>query len=397
MARQPICPSDAEIKVSLKANEDNALRIWFTPLGAGPGLQNFLVLRVANFTPKNGFRIRVPGVLTISKAKQLKDNRVDITFRPSLGRSSGFQAFIFRELTKEARKWHFFRDAVDWVANVKAWKKTVIEAWQTSRIPRKTFLFVPMPCKRSRSPNVVASIPVNFFYHQSSITVRLDFGTTLRLRVPKKIMDADSQTKSYVQVTWPDKMPGEMPKFANFVADYIRTAVLNWTTLDNARCWAKKLRSFIELVNQIWLQSYTDLFWQIRPSIATVDKQFASLPRGSGLFCTKKGKHRIFFGEGRLSHWIKTKLVDGSVEERYAIGGKQINGYTYFLPTEQSFITGVIHPGFKVCHSETPTHTLRFNTLGNFYYLEPKEGKYTCPGDEFTFNYNLTDVFANDH
>jgi len=186
-----------------------------------------------------------------------------------------------------------------------------------------------------------------------------------------------------------------MLKFATFVADYIRTAVLNWATIECAKSWAKELRSFAELVIAVWRDFIKRPFWAIRPSKIVKPKKMAHLPLGSGLFCTEKGQHRIFFGDEPLSHWIKRKIVEGSVEERYAIGGKQRDGYTYFLPTDQSFITGVIHPGFKVCHSETPTHTLRFNTSGNFYWLRPKDDEITNPGDEFTFNYNLRDVFAD--
>jgi len=386
MAEQLICQADTVINVESKAD---TLYIGFIPIGAALPKKTYVKLKVSPFTQKNGFRIRVPGVLQSAYAKESKERRFDITFKASFGNSSSWQAFIFRELAKQTSEWHLFQDAYTWFANVKDWKKRVIQAWQNLKL-RNSSMCISKPCKRPRSPNVLASIPVNFCGTCFSITLHRQADIRLCVRLPTQLAGPHSQN----EIALACGNPGEMPKFVKFVADYIRTAVLNFATIECAKSWAKELPSFAKLVIAVWRDFIKHPFWAIRPSKVVPPKDMEHLPRGSGLFCTKKGKHLIFFGDEPLSCWIKRHVENDSVEARYAIGGKQRDGYTYFLPTNQSFKTGVIHPGFKVCHSATPTHILRFNAMGNFYWLQPKNGQITNPDDEFTFDYHLKDVFA---
>lgn len=393
MARKFTCRPDTKMNVVAKAN---TIRIYFTPVGPCSSMQIFVDLKVSNFTRKNGYRVRVPRVLQTPVENIPKDQRFDITFRPSVGESSHLQAFIFDKLADETKNWQVFDHAYEWFKRKKAWTQDVITAWQLHPSSRQEFANIPKPSKRSRSPNLLASIPVNFFSTRCSIMLRLSPSGRLRLYIPMRMAYPHAQKKNFLKVTFTRckktmANPGDMAKFGKFVADYIRAAVLNWKTADDAKSWTDNRDLFVKLVTTAWRDCYKDLFWAIKPSRVAVTKQFANLERGSGLFCTLEGKHRIFFGKAPLSHWINYKLDTRSIEERYAIGGKQRDGYTYFLPTGESFITGVIHPGFKVCHSETPTHTLYFNTIGNFYWLKPQYVTYE--GDEFTFNYHLRDVF----
>ena len=385
---------DTELKIESQAT---SLRIWYVPVGTGSMAQTFFELKISSFTVKNGFRIRLPGILQMCDKKPAeaiaKEKRIDITFRPSLGDSSKLQSFIFRELAKEAHTWNVFRDVFNWIAKIKTWKCSVIRAWQNSLKSHEADLCIRKLCKHLRSSDVLANIPIKFLHSRCSISLIQTESNLLCIQVPSTLAPIYVEKSSFKQVTLPIDIRGKMPKLANFIVNYIKAAVLNWGTIDDATAWAKALNAFGDLISDVWKDHCDDPFWEIKPSRVTVTKELAGLPRGSGLFCTLKGKHRIFFGRSPVSHWIRHKLVDGSVEERYAIGGKQRVGYTYFLPTHESFITGVIHPGFKVCHSITPTHVLRYNKMGTFYWLEPI--KETYPGDEFTFDYALRDVFAN--
>ena len=186
MKQQLMCRPDTGMKVVLTAN---TIRIHFTPVGACSPTQTFVPLKVSNFSPKNGFRIRVPWVLQKSCLKKSNDQRVDITFRPTLGQSLNFKTFIFDKLTDETQKWLVFKHAFDWFARKQAWKEDVINAWLLHPASRKEFANIFKPCKRARSPSVLASIPVNWFTNVCSISLRLEPCGKLTLHVPKKLAD----------------------------------------------------------------------------------------------------------------------------------------------------------------------------------------------------------------
>ena len=367
------------------------LRIYFTPQSPELGHSTFVDLKVANFTAKNGFRIRVPGVLQMPAPRKAKDDRVDITFYPSLGGSLHLKTFIFDALKQTVLSWATFKDAFEWFAHAKVWKKQIILEWQKKQ---RTSL----PCNAARicSENVLQYIPVNLLSGRCTITLRRIRNLTghpqLYLRVPGQLTNTHTRKKSHLQRKFMCEIPGGLQQFSKFVADYVHSVVLNWTSLEEAKTWATKLPLFIQLVTHAWCKCYENIFWEIKPSkAANVDLSQGPVPLGSGLFCTKRGKHRIHFGNPPLSHWIKTRLEENSLQSRYALGGKDRPGFTYFLPTEESFETGIIHHGFKVNHSKKPTHLLHYEKTRSFYWLEPINE--TNPGDEFTFDYNLADAF----
>ena len=397
MASKLICNPDTEMKIIY---ETNMIRIFFQPVGRAAKVDTFVDLKVHSFTKKNGFRIRIPGVLQQPVARPKKDDRKDIAFRATLGDSEAFKAHILNELTQQVHTWRSFRDAFTWFQEVAVWKRKVIHAWRESPDFAETHIPVCLPCKRPRSPNVLASIPVYLLPRQCKITLRQDSSRKgqckIRLRVPGKLTDTHTKKKSHLQMTLPSDIPGDLQRFAKFVGDYVATAALNWATLDEAKAWASQLNLFISLVVGAWRRWYEKLFWEIKPSEAPyVDLSQGTVPRGSGLFCTIEGKHKIYFGQPPLSCWIRTAIPDDSVQERYAIGGKDRakEGYTYFLPTDESFRTGVIHHGFKLCHSKTPTHSLEFDKHRKSYWLKPL--KVTYPGDEFTFDYLLENTLQS--
>ena len=75
------------------------IRIFFQPVGRAAKVDTFVDLKVHSFTKKNGFRIRIPGVLQQPVARPKKDDRKDIAFRATLGDSEAFKAHILNELT----------------------------------------------------------------------------------------------------------------------------------------------------------------------------------------------------------------------------------------------------------------------------------------------------------
>ena len=116
---------------------------------------------------------------------------------------------------------------------------------------------------------------------------------------------------------------------------------------------------------------------------------------GSGLFCTRAGKHVIHFGMMPESYWSDRVPIKGSKEESYAIGPTECEGDTkgkkvrYFIPTDLSMKSGLISCGFKVncqdsrCINNNPTHELVFRN--EKYSLQPRrEAK---ENEEFTYCY----------
>jgi len=126
---------------------------------------------------------------------------------------------------------------------------------------------------------------------------------------------------------------------------------------------------------------------------------------GSGLFCTVEGKHTITFGQKPFSEWTSKQPRKNSPQEKYGVGpaaycqktnewfvpSKERPGEKkWFVPTELSISTGLLHHGFKVQHTEDgtkATHELLLHSKDGYYFLNPRRA--TKIDEEFCYNYGL--------
>ena len=371
-------------------------------------------IKIRPFTAKRGFSFAVPrGLFEGNKDMQ-------ISFGKKTGKTNKAEEFIFSKLVETAKQWTCVADIKSWVSNRRTWKPEWIAEWK--RLPDSTRWVsesapTKRPCaganaagtsagackKRCMKQRILAEIPVEGFPPLMTIRLKeksVPKGRTLVLFVPHRLTNNNTNSPRKVQFgKMIDDIPGDFDLCIKFIKGYIETNVDNWRTLADAKAWSttNNLKLFTQHVMLAWMKNFNNLFWEFRKSqVATAELQVDSFNRkGTGVFCTKEGRYTIYFGEMPFSKWIKHEIDKGSKVERYALGGDERKGYSYFVPTKESFATGVIHHGFKICHAqaEKATHDLLLNKKTWKYYLKPRKGKEIMKVDtEFTFNYNLKEV-----
>ena len=196
---------------------------------------------------------------------------------------------------------------------------------------------------------------------------------------------------------------GVDPEWLKFVAEYVGYAALRWTSLRVAKRWCDEKRSiFIQCLKQMWAHEHAGdeegRFWRIGPSNVPTDPKYINAFKlglswgfnpeasaGSGLFCTKKGEHKIFFGgppqvSARFAPPIK-KSQSGYIA---AIPSSE----EVFSPTVLGLQVGAVHHGFIVQHSRTnPTHEAAYDVEFDQPVLVPLRDVEV--GEEFTFDYGM--------
>ena len=172
-----------------------------------------------------------------------------------------------------------------------------------------------------------------------------------------------------------------------FAREYLATIAENWNKVEDVVEWVVNIweDTFSYALNLLWIRAKKEeRFWRIAKSKVDIDREFwqGADSAGSGLFCTRAGKHVIHFGMMSESHWIDRVPIKGSKEESYAIGPTECEGDTkgkkvrYFIPTDLSMKSGLISCGFKVncqdsrCINNNPTHELVFRN--EKYSLQPR-------------------------
>ena len=183
----------------------------------------------------------------------------------------------------------------------------------------------------------------------------------------------------------------------DFAVEYLATIAENWSTVRQVKRWVANHRTmeFSTNLQLLWHRAGKEKrFWRIAKSKVEKNSIYWKRSSGSGLFCTRAGKHKITFGTLPESHWVERAPANGSLQQSYAIGPELCESYTagekvlrYFVPSRSSLASGLISCGFKVnCEDERwgkPTHSLEFENESP--YLKPL--RKVQVGEEFTYDY----------
>lgn len=203
---------------------------------------------------------------------------------------------------------------------------------------------------------------------------------------------------------------GTNPEWFKFVAQYLTYAASKWTSLKSARHWVKEQRSiFLDCLKKMFWRRYEryklrpdvkeveSIFWRIAKSEAPPDEKYIAAfkcglswgfdptaPPGMGLWCTRKGQHKIFF-DGPLG--VTMERVSPPIRKTQASYIAGILGSPdSYTPTLDSIKIGTVNMGFIVQHNRiNPTHEPAFDNDLNRPVLVPLVE--TLPGQEFTFDY----------
>ena len=203
---------------------------------------------------------------------------------------------------------------------------------------------------------------------------------------------------------------GTNPEWLKFVAQYVTYAASKWTSLKSARHWVKEHRSiFLDCLKKMFwrrreryrlrtdVTNVEPIFWRIGKSEAPPDEKYIAAFKcglswgfdpnaspGMGLWCTRKGQHKIFF-DGPLG--VTMERVSPPIRKTQAsyIAGI-LDSPDSYTPTLDSIKIGTVNTGFIVQHNRiNPTHEAAFDTELKRPVLVPLVE--TLPGQEFTFDY----------
>ena len=182
-----------------------------------------------------------------------------------------------------------------------------------------------------------------------------------------------------------------------FAVEYLTTIAENWSRIRHVTQWIANYDSiqFSTSLQLLWVRAGKEKrFWKIAKSEVEPNQKYWTGSSGSGLFCTRAGKHKIEFGMVPETYWVDKAPANGSLQQSYAIGpeiceaptgGKRV--LRYLVPSRSSLTSGLISCGFKVnCEEEksgTPTHSLVFES--ECLYLKPL--RKVEVGEEFTYDY----------
>ena len=136
--------------------------------------------------------------------------------------------------------------------------------------------------------------------------------------------------------------------------------------------------------------------WTIAPSQVPIDTMYTTAfqrgkgwgfdpdqPRGSGLWCVAKGKHKIYL-DGPAGVTERVKPPVRKTQGFYMAGIPNTN--EVLTPTMLALKVGAVNKGFIVQHSRTnPTHEPAFCEVKKLPVLLPL--REVAVGEEFTYNY----------
>ena len=320
-----------------------------------------------------------------------------INFKTNYGVSFQFRNFVVQKLRATVSKWNTFHAVQQWLQQCQKWKEQVETSWDN--LLRKCPVKRKQP-QESTVNNKVArvgrktttlSVPIKGFLLAGEVPViRIRPETNskgskfLRMYLPRKVFGGKAKVKKKSLQT----RFGHDKRWSKFVVEHLASVVENWSSVSDAQAWFNEGGAdlFVKHINLVWLKYQgKKRVWELRKSGLPVNKKWwpnATGP-GSGLFCTVKGSHQIVFPQGPLSIWTTQTPAAGSIEENYAFGPKK---GPWFLPSAESFKSGVIFHGFKVQHSgDKKKITHKCKLVSDQYVFEPR--KETQIGDEFAFDY----------
>ena len=345
---------------------------------------------------------------------KIESKKTYITLKAKYGVGESFCSFVVTKLQAAVANFESFADIISWLQSKAQWKTKIEGEWGENlgvlRAKR------PVSCLTNdaptNKPREAAGLSIALDGFQSTKTK-----TTPAIRIRLVETDIKKQTYSKIMLALPKEMfhaksrsryvtlniiaDTETAKaFQKFAFGYLETIVDNWTTKEVAKTWATdNVDSFVHGLKTMWeLYKEQDIFYELKPSkVPAVEKWWPKSSRtvkGTGVWCTRKGKHKICFGPANIfSAWTYDEPKTGSAQEMYGVGpvrGEKPN--RWFVPTDFSFKTGIIHYAFKVQHSpraekgaRSPTHELCFDEHKGYHYLKPT--REIEVGTEFTFDY----------
>ena len=191
----------------------------------------------------------------------------------------------------------------------------------------------------------------------------------------------------------------------SFLRERLQYVVDRWTKLEDAQQWCQEFaKNFVKLARRYFddmRKNNECKFWEVKKSVIPVDPTYVRkeyFPKdaktGSGLFCTKAGAHKIYFGGEKLG--ITERILRSEtnrvtkVQGWYQVQVHPEDDNLVDVPTTESTNCGVVHHGFIVNHrSINPTHDLVIEKLEGkcIACLVPHDGHITAVGEEFCFDY----------
>ena len=278
----------------------------------------------------------------------------------------------------------------------------------------KRRLDMPSPTVYSAKKKTTHSIPIPAFEELLDGHV---IDLSIALRVYPRVHPASSKRRPSGILMIPKRLSatgdwgeyslgtefGVDPEWLKFVAEYVGYAALRWSSLRVAKRWCKDKRfSFLQCLKQMWAHEHVDQpegrFWCIGPSKVPNEQNYINAFKlglswgfdpeasaGSGLWCTKKGQHKIYFGgPPSVSARFKPPIKKSQTGYITAIPRSD----EVFSPTVQALQLGAVHHGFIVQHSrKDPTHEDAYDVELDQPVLVPLRDVEV--EEEFTFDYGM--------
>jgi hypothetical protein len=312
-----------------------------------------------------------------------------------------FGSFLQRQVDTLVSKWKKTHQARSWFADKrKTWKADVVKMWgqKRHRPTRKNTVdmtaaahmtaaaLTPTMIDLTQDPSQVVyatkstghtiALPDFREFRTSKTkneqwqTIRVVPGTRTRkkdgspayLAIPGVLLDQPKGEKYSM-----GKEHGCGAAWMKFVAEKVEYAVQKWQNIGHARRFVKNRKRFVKLVQDLWAtcvdadpELCIDRHWEIRRSTLPVDERYlkakiwpesARWNKGSGLWCVKPGKHRIFF-TGPAHMTIRTAKKPSKKQGHYM--AKVPKSKKRVMPSMQCFVLNIFHHSFIVGHKRDP-------------------------------------------
>ena len=375
--------------------------------------------KLAVLLKRDRFLVKVPRKVfraTVSSGKSSSaQSPFEITFSSKQPfRDVKFGKFVADNLKTVVTYWQSVKQASDWCGGARVeWRDDIQEKWLRGH---------------QRKRKHVHGVASNFFFMVQ--VSRFLEGTVQHITIKRPSEDTKKRQKilsctdsrprdlymSIPKALVPSMRTRKRVKVGQYSEDWIRFlrerlqyVVDRWATLQDAQQWCQKFaKQFVKLVRRYFddMQKCECKFWEVKKSIIPVDQSYvreAYFPKdtkpGSGLFCTKEGAHKIYFGGVKLG--ITERILRSEknrvtkVQGWYQVQVHPEDEDLVDVPTTESTNCGVIHHAFIVNHRrENPTHDLSIETLEGKYIacLVPHRDDHdhahvTKVGEEFCFDY----------
>ena len=342
---------------------------------------------------KDRIRIVIPTIFAPS-AKQ-KSFGIDFSTKKNF-QHPGFGKFVADELKAVVTDWQLQAQARTWCTSICVWRNYVAAKWlrdhkSVNGDESEPVFMVQIPPRFSKSA-ACSTIYIR------NLTVKRKRETASRRRdgfmiIPESLVKVKNRKRVKVGQLSAD--------WLTFLGERLQYVVDRWTTVEDARKWCQRFPGrFVKLARVYFddMRSKRECkFWEIKKSTIPVDQMYIKkeyFPKdakpGSGLFCTKTGEHKIYFG-GQLLGITERILRSATVRVTKVQGCYQVqvdnkDPNPVDVPTTESTECGVVHHGFIVNHRENnPTHSLTIEKRKRIACLVPI--RVTKVGEEFCFNY----------